>query len=85
MTSVSESRRSNRRVLRMPEIITWTPSILRIRAIGMKIRCRANSSTTRPLTRGARFSVRRWMTTSRTRADLVTGIIEDRQIRGSWR
>ena len=66
MTIVSESRRSKRRVFTTPEITTWTPPMLRTRAIGMKIRCRANSSTTRPLTRGARPSARRWTTTSRT-------------------
>ncbi len=66
ITSVSEWRRSNRRVLTTPEITTWTASMLRTRAISMKIRCRANSSTTRPLTRGARPSARRCTTTSRT-------------------
>src|SRR5215212_10871518 len=35
------------------------------RAIEMKIRCRANSSTTSPFTRGARPPALRWTTTSR--------------------
>ncbi len=66
MTSVSDSRRSKRRVLTTPEITTCNASMLRTRAIGMKIRCRANSSTTRPFTRGACPSARRCTTTSRT-------------------
>ena len=53
ITNISDSRRSKRRVLTTPEMTTANPSMLRTRAIGMKIRWRANSSTTSPFTRGA--------------------------------
>ena len=53
ITSISDSRRSNRRVLTTPVITTCMASMLRTRTIGMKIRCRANSSTTSPFARGA--------------------------------
>ena len=48
ITNISDSRRSKRRVLTTPEMTTAKPSMLRTRAMGMKIRWRANSSTTRP-------------------------------------
>ena len=79
-TSISDSRRSKRRVLTTPEITTCRASMLRTRAIGMKIRCRANSSTTRPLTRGARPSARRCTHDVAHPAHLVPGIVEDRQV-----
>ena len=41
--------------------------MLDVRTIGMKMRCRAKSSTTSPLTRGASMPARRCTTTSRNR------------------
>ena len=59
-------------------ITIWTASMLRTRGIGMKIRCRANSSTTSPLTRGA--APRRALDDDvPDPADLVPGAVQHRQ------
>ena len=52
-------RRWNRRVSTWPRMATWCEEMSCTRTIGTKMRARANSSATRPLTRGARPSARR--------------------------
>lgn len=66
MARLSPSRGSKRRVFTTPEMITWLGSTECTRSIGKKIRRSANSSTTRPFTRGARLPGRFCNTTSRT-------------------
>ena len=67
ITSVSMARRSNRRMLTRPVVMTCPASTLVTRVIGTNTRRRPATSTTRPITRGALRRGLKCTTTSETR------------------
>ena len=63
-TRVSAARRSKRRMLTTPVVMTWPGSTAVTRVMGRNIRRRIGTSTTRPFTRAGRSPVRRMDTTT---------------------